>query len=122
MSTPLRIKAESVKLLSNTEALNYLREYSERLRRETGTTSLLSSRVLEYLSKFSKLPAEKTNEFREKLNELGLKEGTVVMIMNICPKNLDELRPLLILEEKTPEPAVLDKVIDLAKEYCLERE
>ncbi|MEM2024943.1 MAG: RNA polymerase Rpb4 [Desulfurococcaceae archaeon] len=122
MSTPLRIKADSVKLLSNTEALNYLREYSERLRRETGTTSLLSSRVLEYLSKFSKLPAEKTNEFREKLNELGLKEGTAVMVMNICPKNLDELRPLLILEEKTPEPAVLDKIVELTKEYCLERE
>lgn len=122
MSVPIKVKVESIKFLSNSEALDFLKEYTERVRSETGTVPLLSSRVLEYLSKFARVPHEKAPQFRERLAALGLKELTIVMVMNICPTTLDELRPLLILEDRAPEMETLSQITNLTKEYCVEQE
>lgn len=122
MSTPVKIKPESIKLLSNPEALAYLKKYVEKVKETTGTTSPLISRVLEYLSKFSKIPSEKALEVREKLLLKGLKEETVVMIMNICPKTIDELRILLELEDKVYETAFLEDIVKMLNEYCVKEE
>ncbi|MEM0000958.1 MAG: RNA polymerase Rpb4 family protein [Desulfurococcaceae archaeon] len=120
LTTPLKVKVYEVRLISNSEALKYLKEYSERERSKTGTVPLLVQRVIEYLYKFVKIPPEKAEELREKLSSLNLKEETIVMLMNICPQSHDEIRPLLVLEEKVLEAEQLDRIANLLKEYCTE--
>lgn len=122
MSSPLRIKAEKVTLITNSEALKILMEYHEREKESTGTVSLLVQRVLDYLRKFSKIPPEKVEELREKLASTGLKEESIVMIINVCPGTIDELRTLLVLEEKVLETEQLEKIVNLLKEYCVDKQ
>ncbi|MGC8982506.1 MAG: RNA polymerase Rpb4 [Desulfurococcaceae archaeon] len=120
MSALVRIKPEELKLLSNPEALAYLRKYEKLARELSGTVPLLASRVIEYLSKFSKMPPDNARSLREKLESMGFKEETIVMIVNTCPKSVDELRSLLELEEKVYETGTLEEVLKLLSEYCVE--
>jgi len=120
LSLPMKAKTDKITLLSNPEALKILREYVEREREKTGAVPLIAQRVLDYLQKFSKVPVEKASEFREKLASLGLREESIVMIMNICPQTIDELFTLLVFEEKTPEKENLEAILSLVKEYCLQ--
>ncbi|MEM4717357.1 MAG: RNA polymerase Rpb4 [Desulfurococcaceae archaeon] len=122
MGTPINIKAEKVEILSNSEVLKILKEYSEREKEVTGTIPLLIQRVLEYLHKFSKIDIERSRELREKLVSFGFKDESIVMIMNICPASVDELRSLLILEDKVYETTILEQVVALLKDYCFEEE
>ncbi len=120
MSALVRIKPEESKLLSNPEALAYLKKYEKLARELSGTVPLLASRVIEYLSKFSKMPPDSARSLREKLESMGFKEETIVMIINTCPKSVDELRSLLELEEKVYETSTLEEVLKLLSEYCVE--
>jgi DNA-directed RNA polymerase subunit F len=122
LSSPTRIKAEKVILITNSEALKILEEYHKHEKETTGTVSLLVQRVLDYLRKFSKIPPEKVEELREKLVSMGLKEESIIMIMNVCPGTIDELRTLLVLEEKVLESEQLEKIVNLLKEYCVEKQ
>jgi DNA-directed RNA polymerase subunit F len=116
----LRVKVEKVKLLSNAEALKILKEHSEREREKTGAVSLLVQRVLEYLYKFNKVQVEKAEEFAEKLVAIGLREESIVMIMNMCPRSIDELLTLLVYEERVPEKEQLERILGIVSEYCVE--
>ncbi|MCC6054071.1 MAG: RNA polymerase Rpb4 [Thermosphaera sp.] len=120
MSLPLRVKVEKVKLLSNAEALKILKEHSEREREKTGAVSLLVQRALEYLYKFNKVQVEKAEEFAEKLVAIGLREESIVMIMNMCPRSIDELLTLLVYEERVPEKEQLERILGIMSEYCVE--
>jgi len=120
LSLPLRVKVEKVKLLSNAEALKILKEHSEREREKTGAVSLLVQRVLEYLYKFNKVQVEKAEEFAEKLVAIGLREESIVMIMNVCPRSVDELLTLLVYEERVPEKEQLERILGIVSEYCVE--
>jgi len=120
LSLPLRVKVEKVKLLSNAEALKILKEHSEREREKTGAVPLLVQRVLEYLYKFNKVQVEKAEEFAEKLVAIGLREESIVMIMNMCPRSVDELLTLLVYEERVPEKEQLERILGIVSEYCVE--
>jgi DNA-directed RNA polymerase subunit F len=120
LSLPLRVKVEKVKLLSNAEALKILKEHSEREREKTGAVPLLVQRVLEYLYKFNKVQVEKAEEFAEKLVAIGLREESIVMIMNMCPRSIDELLTLLVYEERVPEKEQLERILGIVSEYCVE--
>jgi DNA-directed RNA polymerase subunit F len=120
LSLPLRVKVERVKLLSNAEALKILKEHSEREREKTGAVPLLVQRVLEYLYKFNKVQVEKAEEFAEKLVAIGLREESIVMIMNMCPRSIDELLTLLVYEERVPEKEQLGRILGIVSEYCVE--
>ncbi len=120
MSLPLKVKVEKVKLLSNAEALKILKEHSEREREKTGAVSLLVQRVLEYLYKFNKVQVEKAEEFAEKLVAIGLREESILMIMNMCPRSVDELLTLLVYEERVPEKEQLERILGIVSEYCVE--
>jgi len=115
-----KLKAEEVKLLSNPETLEYVEKYIERIRSEMGTAPPLALRVLEYLHKFSKIPSDRVSEVRSNLEELGLKEESIVMIMNICPKSADDLKAILQVEEKILEQEFLEKIISVIKDHCSE--
>jgi len=120
LSLPLKVKVEKVKLLSNAEALKILKEHSEREREKTGAVSLLVQRVLEYLYKFNKVQVEKAEEFAEKLVAIGLRGESIVMIMNMCPRSIDELLTLLVYEERVPEKEQLERILGIVSEYCVE--
>jgi DNA-directed RNA polymerase subunit F len=120
LSLPLKVKVEKVKLLSNAEALKILKEHSEREREKTGAVSLLVQRVLEYLYKFNKVQVEKAEEFAEKLVAIGLREESILMIMNMCPRSVDELLTLLVYEERVPEKEQLERILGIVSEYCVE--
>lgn len=111
-----KIKAENIKLLSNPETLHYI----ERVREESITSSTLTHRVYEYLRKFSRVQSDRAMGLRSKLEQLGLKEESIVMIMNICPTSIDELTAILQVEEKTFEQGVLDAIISTIRDYCSE--
>lgn len=117
MTTPLKTRVEYLHLVSNIEALKLLLEYGEKIREKTGTVPLLVQRVLEYLRKFSRVSIEQSEEFRGKLSSLGLRDETVVMIMNICPKTIDELRTLIIPGEKISERELSD-LLNTVNQYC----
>ncbi len=120
MSIIIKLKAGEVRLLSNPETLKYVEEYIERVRSETATSPPLALRVAEYLRKFSKIPLDRVSELRRKLEEMGLKEESVIMIVNICPKTVNELIAILQVEERSFEQELLEKIISILKEYCLE--
>lgn len=116
----LRVKAEKLHLISNSEALKYIREYVEREKNKTGTIPILVQRVSEYLHKFSKVSVDNADELEKELKALGLREESIIMIMNICPKTHDELRALLVFEERVLETEQLDAIIKLLEKYCVE--
>jgi DNA-directed RNA polymerase subunit F len=119
LSYPLKLKVDKLRLISNPEALQILKELSEKERERFGEVSFIVQRVLEYLHKFNKVPIERAREFREKLESMGLKEDSIVMIMNICPRTIDELLILLVNEERSLEKERLEEILKLVNEYCI---
>lgn len=107
--------------LTNPEALQELKKVIERLQVQGAPIPLLLTRTYEYLKRFSKIPYEKVGEVKEFLKSKGLREESIIMIINICPKNLDELRPLLELEEKTVETQVAEEIVNYLDNYCVEK-
>jgi len=76
----------------------------------------LSIRVSEYLHKFTK--CDKGEELVKALIEKGLNEITSVMIANIVPKNIDELRSLLNFETQTFNEEKLNEILALVNSFC----
>jgi len=74
--------------------------------------------TLDYVSKFSKLPAEAA---RQLVNELtsafGLKTETAIQIANILPDTVHELRVLLTTESKTFTSDELKRMMEVIKKY-----
>ncbi len=88
--------------------------------------STLQRRVLNYIRKYSKLPAEKAESLIKKLiEEFELTREEAVQIADICPTHIEELRailsgykrlvPFLLFSEEK-----LQAIINLIKEYLRE--
>lgn len=77
----------------------------------------LQRRVLDYASKFSKLPAERAAELVETLmNEALLERRTAVQIANCLPESVEEVRTLLGRQRIVSEEA-LNKILKIVKRY-----
>lgn len=86
----------------------------------------LQLRVLNYVRKYSKIPAEKAEALiNELMEKFELQREEAVQIVNICPMHIEELRAilsgykrlvsfLLFSEEK------LQAIIDIVKNYLQE--
>jgi len=118
LSESTRLRCIEERLLSNSEAYEILKNTVERIKNETGTVPILLSRVLNHLEKTHKIPPEKSQELRSFLESKGLREETIVMIMNICPSSLDELQYLMELEEKIPDSNTLSEILSQITSYC----
>jgi DNA-directed RNA polymerase subunit F len=80
-------------LITNTEAKRILSERKKEI--ELGYEQKNS---LDYLKKYDKLTEKNVKELMEKLSEIKkLRERQIIAIMNILPKDTDDLR--LILEK-----------------------
>jgi len=106
------------KLLSNAEAYKLLKKAVDRIMESEGSIPMLLSKTLDYLSKFSKIDPESAPALRSVLEKYSLKQESVIMIMNICPENVDELRQILSLEEKVFETETLNEILETIKPYC----
>jgi len=118
LAEELDVEIIEEKHLTNPEAYALLKKALERILKSEATLPPLLAKTLEYLKKFSKTSPEAAAALREKLAVYGLKEETIVMIVNICPETLDELRPLLELEEKFIETEKATEILNIVKEYC----
>jgi len=76
----------------------------------------LTMRVNEYVNKFNK--CRNAEELVNELKNLGLLEITSVMVANVAPKTLDELKSLMNFEPNVPSEDKLEKVIELIKSKC----
>jgi len=112
------IKVLEEKLLSNAEAYRLLKKAVDRIMESEGSIPMLLSKTLDYLSNFSKIDPESAPALRSVLEKYGLKQESVIMIMNICPENVDELRQILSLEEKVFETETLNEILETIKPYC----
>lgn len=108
------------RLLSNPEALKHLNKAYSRIMEKEASAPFMIVKTLEYLKKFSKIDPEKVEELRGLLENYGLKEESIVMIMNICPKTVDEARVLLEYEERIIETKIVEEIVDKLKQYCRE--
>jgi len=100
-------------------AKKYLEEYIELLKRSGLSVEQIVESMYDYASAFTKCDPDRVGELFEKLTkDIGFKEVTAAMIINIVPTVVDELRTLLQFEASVPEEEVLTKVIEMLKEYC----
>jgi len=118
MAEEIDVEILEERLLTNPEAYIMLKKAVEKIMEREVTAPPLLTKTLEYLRKFSKMSPESAKLLREKLKEYNLKEETIVMIINICPESLDELRSLLELEERFVETEKAEEILSLIKEHC----
>jgi len=75
-------------------------------------------RTLDYVTKFSKIDAEKAKELVKKLvEEFELEEEEIVQIVNSMPESIEELRTFLAGGRKIIEVSKLKAIIQLLNEY-----
>ncbi len=83
--------------------------------------TMLIHKTLDYLRKFSKLSKDRAEGLDRELEAFNLKPETRVMIINICPETMDELRTLLVLEERIIETEEREKILEKVRKYCFEK-
>ncbi len=121
MAEELDVEIVEEKMVSNAEAYKLLKKVVDKIMEREGSVPILLSKTLEYLSKFSKIDPDSAQGLRKILEKYGLKQETIIMIMNICPKTIDELRTLLDFEEKVMETETIEEIIESIKPYCIEK-
>jgi DNA-directed RNA polymerase subunit F len=74
-------------------------------------------RTLDYVSKFSKADADKSEELLQKLTkEYEIDEAEAVQILNCMPETVDELRVFLAGGRKIIETSKLSAIVELLNE------
>ena len=106
------MKIISSKNITNEEVLEIL----EDLKSRSYELDQLALRVEDYARKFNK--CKKSKELVNELINKGFKEITAVIIANIVPQSLDEVKALTTFEPETPSEETLKKVLDLVNNYC----
>ncbi len=81
------------------------------------TTNYEDAIVQEYLSKFSKLPAEKSRELVNELVSKGVSVPTAVSIANSLPSTRDELLPFLAHEQAISPLEKLGELFSVVEKY-----
>jgi DNA-directed RNA polymerase subunit F len=118
LAEELDVEILEEKLLSNPEAYKLLKKVVEKIQEKEGSVPILLSKTLHYLSEFSKMPPESAEALRKVLKKFDLKDETIVMIINICPETIDELRTLFELEEKVIDTETAEQILETIKPYC----
>ncbi|MEL9939754.1 MAG: hypothetical protein QW632_00505 [Ignisphaera sp.] len=101
--------------IPNSIAKRILEKYIANLR---GEASEIVKVTLEYLDKVEKCDYEKIENLYNELKKFGFKETTLAMILNILPRSVDELRALLVFEDRVPEEDVLKNVVEIISNTC----
>lgn len=74
--------------------------------------------ALEHLNKFTKLTPEKAKKLAEELSGvLRMSQETLIQILNLLPKNADELRMIFSREKFSLKEDEINKILELVKKY-----
>ncbi|MEM2207575.1 MAG: hypothetical protein QXG17_02665 [Sulfolobales archaeon] len=76
----------------------------------------LAKRTMELAEVLSKCSSP--GELYEELIRLGLNDLTASMIVDVTPKNQDEVKILLNFESSNIDNEVISKIVDLVSKYC----
>lgn len=95
------------------EALEILRK-----RASEGGLSELQTRALAYLETFAKCSADNARKLVQELVERGVGREYAIMIVNIVPQTVDELRTILAGSGKTYTTEELSEIAELVAKYC----
>lgn len=88
-------------------------------RMDEGDVSDVVIRTYEYVRRFTKCDEEKIEELRSFLEERGFNEKTIAMVLSICPTTIEELRSLLVFEDKTYDTDVLNEIVETIKKHII---
>lgn len=104
--------------IPNPIAKKILEEYFSKLS-STDIVSESARSAFEYLQTLTTIcEPDKAEELAAKLREFKLKDITIVLIINILPKTIDELRMLLSFETVIPDEGALSSILELIDKYC----
>lgn len=99
------------------------KEVLEGVKEKWGELKHFQQITLDYLTKFSKLPADKAEELVDRLCELfKLSRAVAVQIVNIMPGSNEELRQILVKEGKIFLTEELDEVRKVLNQYLIEEQ
>lgn len=84
------------------------------------TASYEDAIVQEYLTRFSKLPAEKARQLVQELEAKGVSSASAVSIANALPKTRDELLPFLAHEQAISPLEKLGEIFSVVEKYLAE--
>jgi DNA-directed RNA polymerase subunit F len=74
--------------------------------------------ALEHLKKFTKLKEEDAKKCLEELSKvLRMSPETIVQIVNIMPKNPDEVRLIFAREKFSLKEEEINKILEICKKY-----
>jgi len=74
--------------------------------------------AVEHLKKFTKLSPEDAKKATEELSSvLRMSQDTLVQILNILPKNVDELRMIFARERFSLKDEEITKILEILKKY-----
>ncbi|GEM_PF-313759 len=122
MAQELEVEVLNEEHLSNPEALKILKKIVGIIEEKEGSVSPLLVKTLRYLSISSKMEPDVAIALKKKLRNYGLKDETIVMLINICPQTIDETRILLELEDKVFETDEVQEILETVKPYCKEEQ
>ncbi len=122
MAQELEVEVLNEEHLSNPEALKILKKIVGIIEEKEGSVSPLLVKTLRYLSISSKMEPDVAIALKKKLRNYGLKDETIIMLINICPQTIDETRILLELEDKVFETDEVQEILETVKPYCKEEQ
>ncbi|MEM5799410.1 MAG: RNA polymerase Rpb4 family protein [Candidatus Aenigmatarchaeota archaeon] len=100
------------KLITNAEALSILEK-----RAKEKELNYEQKNALEHLKKYTHIKEEKAKEMFQKLSELGkLTERQIITIINLLPKDRDDLRVILEKDYKNFSDQDKDQILDIIKQ------
>lgn len=101
------IQQEAVSMTEMKEKLDKLKEKRKEL-------NFRATKVHEYLEQTSELKKEQADELKKKIDELQvprIKEKHIIKIIDIMPRNVEELKSLLSGENVTVKAEDLNKIL-----------
>ena len=97
-----------------------LNDKLESVEKRDGELSFRANRVKDYLGHFDSLKVKEAVDLKEKLEKLDiprLKEKIIIKIIDLLPKNNDDLRVITSGENLTITPENMEKIVNTVKEY-----
>jgi DNA-directed RNA polymerase subunit F len=91
-----------------------------KIRKRDGELNFRAQKTEEYLSQFSMFKPKEADEIKQKIAKLNiprLKEGQILKIIDIMPKNLEELKIVMQSYTVTVSDDNMKKIVEILAEY-----
>jgi len=101
-------------------SLAEVKDFLDSKKKDKKELNFRENKSLEYINSFSVLKKDKAESLKKELNELEmarLKEKQIVKIVDLLPKNVDDLKIILSGEDITLKAEDLNKIVETVKKY-----